>query len=82
MCAASDVSAFKHENANVGKLTITHLIRKKLMKEISLKFNYQLLTFTKPEYVKNLHKKFVYSNLNHSLFNLSNKIWKDALFWQ
>lgn len=82
MCAASIEGALNHEDAHVGKSIITHLIRNKLMEEISLKFNYTRLILTKPEYVDNIHKKFVYSDLNHSLFNLSDNIWKDVLFWE
>ena len=80
MCAASDKSAFKHEMANLGNSTIGHNIRTKLIKEISINYNYKSLNLSKPEYVKNIHKKFIYGNA--TLFNVSDIIWKDALFWQ
>jgi hypothetical protein len=79
MCAASDQSARKHYNANLGESSVSHKIRSKLTKEIIQKYHYQILTFSKPEYVKSIHKKFVYGN---KLFNLSDAMWKDAFLWQ
>ena len=52
------------------------------MKQIATKFNYQILMSLKQEYVKNIPSKFVYGNLKNPLFNLSDNLWKDALFWQ
>ena len=79
MCAASDKSAKIHENGKVGNLTINHIIRVKLIKEIIRKFNYQRLILIKPEYVKNIHKKYIYGK---ELFNLNDTIWKDVNIWQ
>jgi len=79
MCAASDKSSLSHENAVIGKSSISHDIRMKLIKEIIQNFNYQRLYLVKPEYVENIHKKFVYGE---KLFNLNDSIWKDVLFWQ
>ena len=78
-CASSDVSAIKHANPAIGKLNITYNIRARLIKEIVKKFNYQPLILSKPTYVKNIHKKYFYG---YKFFNLSEDIWKDALYWQ
>ena len=78
MCAASDKSSLSHENAVVGKSSISHDIRMKLIKEIIQNFNYQRLYLVKPEYVENIHKKFVYGE---KLFNLNDSIWKEVLYW-
>ena len=40
--------------------------------------NYTLLNISKPEYVKNISKKYTYGN---NLFNLSGYLWKNALVW-
>ena len=82
MCAASDKSAFIHSNAVVGNSSITTNIRKKIMKETSVKFKYILLTSSNPEYVKNITKKFVFGNLKNPIFNLSDSLWNDVLYWQ
>ena len=82
LCASTDKIALQHENARVGNSIIIHNIRKKIMKQIATKFNYQILMSLNQEYVKNISKKFVYGNLKKPLFNLSDSFWKDALFWQ
>ena len=82
MCAASDKSAFIHSNAVVGNSSINTNIRKKIMKETSIKFKYILLTLSNPEYVKNITKKFVFGNLKNPIFNLSDSLWNDVLYWQ
>ena len=79
MCAASDQSARKHYNANLGESSVSHKIRGKLIKEIIHKYNYKILVLSKPEYVKSIPKKFVYGN---KLFNLTDEMWKDAFLWQ
>ena len=79
MCAASDKSAHKHENAKVGDSIIIHKIRNSLIKEIIEKFNYPRLIITKPNYVKNMHKKYI---IKDKLFILNDSIWKDTLYWQ
>ena len=79
LCAASDKSAHRHENAMIGNLTSSHPNRSKLMEEITNKFNYSRLIFSKPKYVENIHKKYVFG---YKLFNLSDILWKDVLYWQ
>jgi hypothetical protein len=78
-CAASDISASKHETPTIGKLNITYDIRTELIKEIAKKFSYQPLVFSNPTYVKSIHKKYFYG---YKLFNLSEGLWKDSLYWQ
>ena len=79
LCAASDKSAYVHEKAKVGESSITEELRVKLIKEITIKFNFPQLTIYKPEYVKSIHKKYFFSD---NFFNLSDNIWKDVLYWQ
>ena len=79
LCAASDKSADIHENGKIGNTTIFHNIRSELMKEIIQKYNFKRLILRKPEYVKDLFSKFIFGE---TLFNLSDIIWKDVLFWQ
>ena len=82
MCAASDKSAHLHINARIGDSIITHHIRAKIRKETTIKFNYQPLISSNPEYVQNISKNFVFGYLKNPLFNLSNPLWNDALYWQ
>ena len=77
-CAASDTSSSTHQNAHIGKSTILHKIRHKLIKEITEKFNYQRLSLIKPEYIKNIKTKY---KRGYNLFNLSDSLWKKALHW-
>ena len=78
MCSASDKSALIHENANIGNTVISHDIRKNLIKQIIEKYNYKQMIFSKPEYVKNISKKFI---AGENLFNLSDPLWKNVLLW-
>ena len=82
LCAASDKSSSVHEDAKLENIRITHNIRSKIMKETAIKYNYQLLIFSKPKYVKSIHKKFVFGNSKNPIFNLSEIIWKDIIFFQ
>jgi hypothetical protein len=52
------------------------------MKGIANKFNYKLLISLNPEYVNNISNKFIFGDLENPLFNLSDTLWKDVLFWQ
>jgi len=79
MCAASDKSAYTHKNAKIGDSTVDHSIRTKLIKEITINFKYQRLILSKPEYVKNIFHKYVFGN---KLYNLTDSLWKEVLFWQ
>ena len=78
LCAASDNSSRKHNNAHVGKSTIFHGIRKRIIEKIIKGFNYEPLNKTKPDYVKNIYKKYKYGK---KLFDLSDDLWKSALVW-
>ena len=58
------------------------------MKEVALeekwpihKYNYTTLIKIKPDYVNSLSTKFIYGK-KKKFFNLSDNLWKDALFWQ
>ena len=82
MCAASDISAKEHIKPKIGNLIIKDNKRKKIMKKTVIKYNYQLLISLNEEYVKNIPKKFIFGDLSNPLFNLSDILWNDALFWQ
>ena len=79
MCAATDKTAAKHEEAIFGNSTAAHKKRKNFIIEITKKFNYTLLVYIKPNYVYSIHKKFIVGK-NH--FNLTDPLWKDTLLWQ
>ena len=76
---ASHKSASKHDDAKVGNKNIKTRTRYILIKEITNKFNYQRLVYTKPDYVNNISKIYVYGN---NFFNLSDPMWNKALYWQ
>ena len=78
LCSASDTTSRIHHNAKIVNKTATHKIRHKIYIELIKKFNFPLLNKSKPEYVKNIYKKYIYGN---NLFNLSDSLWKNALVW-
>ena len=82
LCAASDTSASYHENNIIGKISVHHSIRKKLIKETSIQFNYKPLILTNPKICFKIKKKFQFGNKTHPIFNLSDNLWKNVLFWQ
>ena len=79
MCAVFDKSALIHENAKVGDSIIFPKIRRKLIKELIKRFKYPQLIITKPDYVKNMYKKYIISD---KLFTLNDSIWESSLSWQ
>ena len=81
MCAASDKSAIKHINGKIGNSNIIPNIRNKIIKETAIKFKYRPLISLNKKYVKNISRKFIFGNLENPLFNLSDFLWKDALYW-
>ena len=80
-CAVSDDSALNHIDATIGEHKVSHNIRNILMRKMTNKYNYSLLNSIKPEYVDNIHLKYVYGN-KRPLFNLSDELWKGAAYWQ
>ena len=78
LCAASDNSSILHQEAILGNKTIEHKIRHDLFIELTKKFNYPLMNITKPEYVKNIHKIYVFGD---KLWNLTDDLWKNAVNW-
>lgn len=82
MCAAADKSSIFHNNAQVGESIIFHNIRSELNKKIILQFNYKPLRTFNPDIFQNIKKKHFFGDANHPFFNLSDPLWKDALFWQ
>ena len=82
LCAASDNSAIIHSNSKIGGKTIDHSIRSKLIKDISIQLNYKPLLFWDSNALNKINDKFIFGNGIHPLFNLSDNLWKNALFWQ
>ena len=78
LCAASDKSAGYHKNSILGNSEVKHNIRLKIIKQTISKFNYKPLIFSNPNIIKNIKKKFIFGK---NLFNLSDPLWNDALFW-
>lgn len=82
LCSASDISATGHINPQIGKKSVDSSIRGKTMKKILNQFNYKPLIFSDPKIIDKINNKFIFGNITHPIFNLSNLIWKNALFWQ
>lgn len=51
------------------------------MRKMTKKYNYQLLSAIKPEYVSNINRKYFYGD-KRPLFNLSDNLWNGSLYWQ
>ena len=81
LCASSDISAKHHIDAAIGNHSSSHDIRIKLIKEMSLKYNFTRLISIKPNYVSNISNKYIYGN-KRPLFNVSDDLWKGSLYWQ
>ena len=82
LCAASDKSAIVHINSNIGKKKVAHSIRSKIIKEISLRLKYKPILFSDSKALDKINDKFIFGNKIHPLFNLSDSLWKNVLFWQ
>lgn len=82
LCSASDISATGHINPQIGKKSVDSSIRGKTMKKTLNQFNYKPLIFSDPKIIDKINNKFFFGNITHPIFNLSNLIWKSALFWQ
>lgn len=82
LCAASDKSAYHHDNGLIGNISVSHTIRTKLIKETSIKFNYKPLMFSDPKISDKTKSKFQFGNITNPLFNLSDHLWDNVLFWQ
>ena len=82
LCAASDTSAFYHEKGIIGNFSVSHSIRKKIIKETSKHFNYIPLIFSDPKISNKIKNKFRFGNKTHPIFNLSDNLWSNVLFWQ
>ena len=78
LCAASDKSALNHKNSILGNSLVKDSTRAKVIKKTISKFKYKPLIFSNPNIVKNIEKKFIFGN---NLFNLSDPLWNDVLFW-
>ena len=82
LCSASDQSAIIHINSTIGKKTVHGSSREKLIKDISIHLKYKPMLFWDSKALDKINDKFIFGNETHSLFNLSDNLWKNALYWQ
>ena len=84
LCAASHKSAIYHSNSIIGKTHIKndYSIRAKLIKLTCEKFNYTPLLILDPKIDEKIRNKYKYGNDKNPLFNISDNLWDNALFWQ
>jgi hypothetical protein len=82
LCAASDKSAKIHINNKIGKNSIDLSTRAKLIKSISLHLKYKPIIFSDSKALEKINKQFIIGNKDHPLFNLSDILWENALYWQ
>ena len=82
-CAASHKSAGHHVNSIVGSTESKDpSIRIQIMKLTSAKFNYTPLLFLDPNLNEKIQSKFKYGDDKNPLFNLTDPLWDNVLFWQ
>ena len=82
-CATSDKSAHHHIDSIIGKTqTQGHSLRKKIMQITYDKYNYNPLIAQDPNIIEKIKRKYKYGNKTNPLFNLSDHIWNDVLYWQ
>jgi UDP-N-acetylglucosamine 2-epimerase (non-hydrolysing) len=82
LCASSDRTATSHINSIVGKKRVTHFIRSKIIKSISNHLKFRPMLFFDSKALDKINKKLIFGNKTHPLFNLSDILWKNALYWQ
>ena len=82
-CAASHKNAGYHSKSVVGKKYFTEPnLRNKIMKLTAEKFNYKPLLSQDPNLTEKIKKKFKLGDDKNPLFNLSDHLWDNILFWQ
>ena len=82
LCAASDKSAHYHINSKIGKKIVKNYLRSKLIKNISIHLKYKPILLSDSKALDKINAKFVFGNSIQPLFNLSDNLWKNALYWQ
>ena len=83
-CAASHTSANYHINSIIGKTEIKDDFSKraKIIKLTCEKFNYIPLLILDPNIEEKIKKYYKYGNEQNPLFNLSDHLWDNVLYWQ
>ena len=82
-CAASHLSANLHLNSKVGdSLGKDYSIRSILIKLTCEKYNYKPLLNIEPKIYQEIQQKFKYGNETYPIFNLTDHLWDNVLFWQ
>ena len=82
LCAASHKSAQFHINSQIGKKKTQNGIREKLIKEIIIHLKFKPMLFSDSKALDKINNQFIFGNRTHPLFDLSDSLWKNALFWQ
>ena len=82
LCAASEKTANIHANGTIGNKIVDHSFRSQLIKEIAIQLKYKPMLFLDSKALDKINDKFIFGNSEHPLFNLSDALWKNALFWQ
>ena len=82
LCAASEESANIHDNGIVGNKTVDHSFRSQLIKDIAIHLKYRPMLFSDSKALDKINDKFIFGNKEHPIFNLSDSLWKNALYWQ
>ena len=81
-CTASHINYFSKINiTNEKSASNNTLLRNTLIKLICEKFNYTPLLIIDPNINEKIQKKFKYGNYNNPLFNLSDPLWDNELYW-
>ena len=82
LCAASDDTAAIHVDSSIGKSNVNGTLRGKIINDIVNHFNYKPLIYSDPNIIEKIKNKFIFGNKSYPLFDLSDILWKNALFWQ
>ena len=82
LCAASHITAHIHIDSIIGYSQSNGALRRSIMISTLQKFNYTPLLYKDPNLIEKIQKKFKYGNETNPLFNLSDHLWDNVLYWQ
>ena len=81
-CAASEESANIHDNGIIGNKIVDQSFRSQLIKGIAIHLKYRPKLFSDSKALDKINNKFIFGNKANPIFNLSDSLWKNALYWQ
>jgi hypothetical protein len=81
-CAASEESANIHDNGIIGNKIVDQSFRSQLIKGIAIHLKYRPKLFSDSKALDKINDKFIFGNKAHPIFNLSDSLWNNALYWQ